>query len=142
MCLLKSQEQIFYSCFLHCLPKLAQQFVLRCESSMPNDIPVHNCHTAANTRAPMGQSNSVYLHCQVSVSVVYFTWHHTSALWDWNVDMHSHCTLCLETKYLKILNAEHMPILQIVQLILIWGLNWLDIWVEHSWLHSFSTLNH
>ena len=31
----------------------------------------------------------------------------------------------------KVLNAEQLPILQIVHLIFIWGLNWLDIWVEN-----------
>ena len=41
--------------------------------------------------------NSVYLQCQVSVSVLYFTWY-TSALWDWNGAMHSHCALYSEKK--------------------------------------------
>ena len=39
-----------------------------------------------------------------------------------------------DLKMFKILNAEQLPILQIVKSIFIWGLNWLDIWVEHSWL--------
>ena len=42
----------------------------------------------------------------------------------------------------KILHAEQLPILQIVQLIFIWGLKWQDIWVEHSWLCKFSIFNH
>ena len=38
----------------------------------------------------------------------------------------------------KILNDEQLPILQIVPLIFIWDLNWLDIWVEYHWLHRLT----
>ena len=31
----------------------------------------------------------------------------------------------------KILHADKLQILQILHLVLIWGLNWQDIWVEH-----------
>ena len=54
---------------------------------------------------------SVYLHCQVSVSVVYFTWH-TSASWDWNVDMPTHCALFSETKCSKTLNLKAILVIQ------------------------------
>ena len=32
-----------------------------------------------------------------------------------------------DLKMFKILSAEQLPILQILQLIFIWGLNWLDM---------------
>ena len=55
--------------------------------------------------------NSVYLHCQVSVSVVYFTWH-TSASWDWNIDRHTHCALYSETKCSETINLGAILVIQ------------------------------
>ena len=72
-----------------------------------NALSLNNLDAAACHKS----FSSVYFQCQVSVSVVYFTWH-TSALWDWNVDKQSHWALYSETNCSKTLYNRVILLIQ------------------------------